>query len=321
VAPEDDEPAAGLPPISMLQTERTLGKIQRLLAEGGVETAEEANAFLKKLGPGFFNEEEQPSDEPIERARQLAYDAMDAPNEREARKLIGEALALDPDCVEAIVMLAEMSSSEAEDMELAERAVAAGERRLGKTFFKENRGHFWGILETRPYMRARHHVAMLLMGRGRVAEAIGHFEEMIELCPNDNMGVREQLLPLYLMVDHVEAAAKLLARYEDDIGPTMTWGGALVFYILRDFDKARKSLAAARRWKPRVEKYLTLKKKLPKRKAGDYFAGSEEEAVEAATFLQPAWQLHPTALAWLEHGGRPGDGKYFGIATGLKPRG
>lgn len=322
MAPQDDEPAAELSPHSMLRTERALGKIHRLLTESGIETAEEANAFIKKLGPGFFNVDgEQPSDDPIERARQLAFDAMEAASEREARKLLGQALALDPDCVDALVMLAEMSRGEAENLGLAERAVAAGERRLGKTFFEENKGHFWGLIETRPYMRARHHLAMSLMGRGRVAEAIGHFEGMIELCSNDNMGVRDQLLPLYLMVDHAEKAAKLLAQYKGDISPTLTWGGALVYYILRDFGKAEKSLAAARRWSPRAEKYLTNKKKLPSRRADSYIVGSEEEAVQAAAMLQPAWQLHPTALAWLEHGGRPGDGKYFGIATGLKPRG
>lgn len=316
----DEAPA--LPPISMLTSERVMGKLHSLLTKSGAKDINEAKALLDKLGQNFFSDSgEEPSDDPIERAQQLAYDAREAASEREARKLIDQALALDPDCVDALVMLAEMARTQHEDMELVERAVAAGERRLGKRFFKENEGHFWGILETRPYMRARYHLSMSLIGQGRVAEAMGHFEEMLKLCPNDNMGVREQLLPLYLMTDHVEKAAKLLARYDGDIGATMTWGGALVYFILRDFDKAEKSLAAARRWKPLVEKYLTHKKKLPKRRAESYFAGSEDEAVEAATYLQPAWQLHPTAFAWLEYGGRPGDGKYFGIATGLRPRG
>jgi hypothetical protein len=30
--------------------------------------------------------------------------------------------------------------------------VAAGERSLGPKAFEEDAGHFWGILETRPYM-------------------------------------------------------------------------------------------------------------------------------------------------------------------------
>ncbi len=39
-----------------------------------------------------------------------------------------------------------------EAMDLYERAMRAGERKLGEEFFEENRGHFWGIFETRGYV-------------------------------------------------------------------------------------------------------------------------------------------------------------------------
>jgi len=35
-----------------------------------------------------------------------------------------------------------------------EQGVHAGERALGPEAFSEGVGHFWGVLETRPYMRA-----------------------------------------------------------------------------------------------------------------------------------------------------------------------
>ena len=39
----------------------------------------------------------------------------------------------------------------------------AGELALGPEGFEEYDGHFWGFLETRPYMRARHGLALALL--------------------------------------------------------------------------------------------------------------------------------------------------------------
>lgn len=314
----DDGGSAGpLPSTSMIRSERLISKIHSMVAESGAKNIEEANAFLDKLGQDFFNDiAARPSDDPIDRAEQLTYDAMEAPTEREARKLLKQALDLDPGCVDALLQLAEMAQSQGAHLKLVEKAVTAGERRLGKEFFKRNKGHFWGLIETRPYMRARYTLAMSLIAAVRVPEAVAHFEAMLDLCPNDNMGVRDQLLPLYLMVDQPESAAALLARYEDDVSPTLTWGGALVHYLLRDFEKAQDSLTVARRSSPRVEKYLNHKKKLPARRGDSYIFGSEEEAIDAAAILLRAWELYPSALVWLHHGGRPGDGRYWGLATG-----
>ena len=43
-------------------------------------------------------------------------------------------------------------------IEFLRKVVAIGEKNLGKDF-KEFAGHFWGFIETRPYMRARERLA------------------------------------------------------------------------------------------------------------------------------------------------------------------
>ena len=55
-----------------------------------------------------------------------------------------------------MIILAQAASgtNHQELIEHMRRIVETGQRTLGEQFFKENRGHFWGILETRPYMRA-----------------------------------------------------------------------------------------------------------------------------------------------------------------------
>ena len=58
--------------------------------------------------------------------------------------------------------------------------------------FENNVGDFWGILETRPYMRARFGVVDALLGtttKEAVQEAHDHVMDMLRLCHSDNLGV------------------------------------------------------------------------------------------------------------------------------------
>jgi len=83
------------------------------------------------------------------------YEAWDASGAQRV-KLARKALEISPDCADAYVLLAEETAENlAEKRELYEQGVAAGERALGERMFKEEAGSFWGILQTRPYMRAR----------------------------------------------------------------------------------------------------------------------------------------------------------------------
>jgi hypothetical protein len=107
------------------------------------------------------------------------------------------------------------SKSKKERVALLEQAVAAGERSLGgQAFFDRNHGSFWGLLETRPYMRCRADLAGVLHEAGRPAEAIAHYEALLDLNPNDNQGNREFLFGLYFQVDDLAGVGRLLERYE-----------------------------------------------------------------------------------------------------------
>lgn len=92
---------------------------------------------------------------PLEEAQDLVYEAWNAKDKRRVR-LARQALRISPDCADAYVLLAEETARSLEEVrDLYEQGVKAGERALGPDAFKEFRGDFWGILETRPYMRAR----------------------------------------------------------------------------------------------------------------------------------------------------------------------
>ena len=67
--------------------------------------------------------------------------------------------------------------------------------------FEEHAGHFWGILGTRVYMRARYALVQALLEvktYAAVEAAHGHLMDMLRLCRSDNMGVRD-LIPAVKM--------------------------------------------------------------------------------------------------------------------------
>ncbi|KAF2627005.1 hypothetical protein BU25DRAFT_342381, partial [Macroventuria anomochaeta] len=69
--------------------------------------------------------------------------------------------------------------------------------------------HFWGIQETRPYIRARLALAealLLVDTEGAVALALKHLLAMLHLCRSDNMGVRDLVPALYLRLGRDQEA-------------------------------------------------------------------------------------------------------------------
>jgi tetratricopeptide (TPR) repeat protein len=233
-------------------------------------------------------------------AQQIAFDAMEAETEAEARKLAKRALRLDPDCVDALVLMNDLDAPTPKAcIEGLKKAVEVGERTLGAKFIRENKGHFWLLLETRPWMRALDRLANELKEAGLNLDAIGIYERMLELNPNDNQGVRDPLLGLYLTVGNLKGASKLLKKYEEDALANFAWGRVLERFLAGDRTGAKAALEIARTANRHVELYLTARKPLPGESPEMYSPGSEEEAVLVLSNLSGAWAAHKDAIFWL----------------------
>jgi len=292
--------AGGFPPSSRLTSEQVMRAIRRALEGRDFKNMDEANAFLEALSITGFKEFPEKPLSPQDQAQEIAWQAMEASSRRQALTLAKQALAIDPDCTDALVVLAKAKSHSAEELiEGLERAVAAGERSLGAQYFEENRGHFWGLIETRPYMRARCDLANLLLDNGQMDKAVVHFEAMIDLNASDNQGLRYTLLGCYLSEDNLSAARRLLRQYKENVSAFFNWGRTLEQILSGDFDGAEKALKQARASNQFVELYLTGKKKLPQSLPDSYSLGSEDEAVICMDILGKAWAGHPGALIWL----------------------
>jgi tetratricopeptide (TPR) repeat protein len=215
------------------------------------------------------------------------------------------AVRLNPACLDARVLLAIATGGPTSELiEELETIVAVGEADLGPGFFKQNRGEFWGLIETRPYMRARHNLAHELYKAGRIAEAIHHYEEMIQLNPGDNQGLRYSLLGHYLEIDDLDGARRLLQTYGDEPFAMFLWARVLEHYLSGDLVGAVEALQQARKQNPHVEPFLVGKAKLPKNRPDYYGIGDVTEAMTCMDAIGPAWKKHSEAIQWLkkEHG-------------------
>lgn len=295
-----DEPLERMP--SPYASERALLDLHEAMEGRDFSGVDEMNAYLNTLTEDGLEQAlgDKPRS-PKRQAQELAYEAMEAESRSRRVGLAREALAIDSDCVDALATLAHTTATSQRDLiDQLGAAVAAGERSLGRDFFEEHHGAFWGIIETRPYMRARFALARELLEAGFVEEAIGHMETMLELNPQDNQGVRDSLLPEYFLVEDLEGARRLLDRFENDASAIHMWGRVLERYLSGDIDGASTALKQAREWNPYVQRYLAGRRPLPRTIPEYYSPGQEDEAIVCADDLCAAWQHHPAAIEWLE---------------------
>ena len=169
-------------------------------------------------GGGLFDEDA--SSDPLSAAQDVMYEAWDCGAKRGRVALAKQALEISELCADAWTLLAEEAAKNVvEERGYLEKAVAAGEaavrQALGADAFEDEKGYFWGILETRPYMRARAALAECLWETGERDDAVAHWQDMLRLCPNDNLGVRHILGPKLLGLNQLAAACDLLEEYEE----------------------------------------------------------------------------------------------------------
>jgi tetratricopeptide (TPR) repeat protein len=190
--------------------------------------------------------------------------------------------------------------------DLYRNGVEAAERALGPEPFVEDVGHFWGILETRPYMRARNGFAGALWDSGERDEAIEHWQDLLRLCPNDNMGVRYGLVPRLIEANRDTEAEQVLDQYEGEPMATPLYARALLeFRRSGAGPAARSKLDAAMRANPRVPGYLTGRATMDDPLPNSYARGSDEEAQICTSLLLGPWHSTDGAVEWLSGAIRP----------------
>lgn len=239
----------------------------------------------------------------LQDAQDLIYDAWESPDPQERVKLAYDALARSPDCADAYVIFAEeIPGTLEEKRDMYAAGVEAGEQALGARPFKEDVGHFWGLLQTRPYMRARAGLAACLWELGEREEAVTHYRDLLRLNPNDNQGVRYTLLGCLLTLGRDDEAGELLdsPEYADDGTAMWPYARALLTYRREGpSERAGALLQEALEVNPHIPAYLVGRKRVPKQLPDLIGFGDASEAIAYAADYLEAWRSTPGTVEWL----------------------
>jgi tetratricopeptide (TPR) repeat protein len=236
------------------------------------------------------------SKKPLMDAQEIIYDAWEESNPRVRVALANKALAISPLCADAYNLLAEAAKTLEEKQELYHKGVKAGEKALGSAGFKRCAGVFWYAIETRPYMRARFGLALMLEELGDLKAAIDHYQAMLKLNPSDNQGVRYSLSECLMKNGDTTALKKLLKDYREE---TAFW---LYTIALVGFREKKNVIGFAKRAyysNKHILAALMGTKRVKKSRHGTYSHGGIDEA---AIYLE-GWTSHwintPGAVDWL----------------------
>jgi len=282
------------------ESERMMRDIQRLMNDQEFDSIDDAKSFMKGL-VGKPLPSVSTGDDDLSRAQDLCDQAMEAKSDSEAESIARAALDISPDCADAYLLLSELEPPYSESaLSLVEQAVSAGERALGTKFFEENIGYFWGLLETRPYMRARFRRVQILAVGGKMEEAIAQGWDMLRLNPSDNQGIRYVLCAFLLVERKDQEVMKLFDQYKDDITADWCYNHALVLFRTEgESDRANKKLDDALESNPHVPPFLLGWKKPAAFDLNYVGVGTEEEASNYGVGGHAHWGHTYGAVRWL----------------------
>ena len=284
--------------------ERAMNDIATRIQESGPQTTDEINRLLERelaggAAPGRSRRRRRGAKTASarERAADLLEQALEACGRRQIQ-LAREALELDPDNADALDILARRAGDPEQRLALYRQALDAGRRAIGDEF-DSLVGHFWGFVQTRPYMRARVGLAMALRDLGRHQEALDHFLEMLRLNPNDNQGIRDLVPATLLALGRNQDVLDFTRKHgRDDAVPA--YAAALATFRLKgNSADARKDLAHAVRVNPHVPHHLARDTRPESESEFGYSPGRPSEAIYCLDELGVAWRATPGAVQWI----------------------
>ena len=243
------------------ESEKVLKDLQKFLDAHAEDTKNEADADA--LTERFFAEYNQKCIGQKDHAPETADDYLDLAEQATSKKkcveYLHKALALEPDNLDARLQLITRTLEEAlDEQRLAlQELLDAADKQMEKTgAFKEYAGEFWTAPETRPYMRVRYTYFDVLISCGMMRRAIDEGQRLLELCENDNLGVRYQLMHLYAHMEdelHALALHKQFDSYEET---QMLLPLAVLYYKLNQFDKAEDYIKRLAKVNKGAKKFL-----------------------------------------------------------------
>lgn len=252
------------------------------------------------MTPPIRAEHRDPGGDADRAAQELADRALAARSRSKALELAQMALARDPECTDAqIVLLQEESLLPKECTSRLKAILNRAETRLGASILLEHRGSLWEVARARPCLRARMALALAQEKAGKPRLAIRHLETLLALDAQDHLGARFRLVCCLLAIRDPRALATPLKHWEDEDALFMAWAALLERIHAKDERGAEQALVRARQGNPHVEDYLTGRCKRPKRVPDTVLPGSPGEALACLLHFGETWASDREGMYWL----------------------
>jgi tetratricopeptide (TPR) repeat protein len=222
-----------------------------------------------------------------------SFELLERGQEEEAGRLFFKSIEIDPTLADGYNHLA-LIAWRKEDWKQAEGLYRKALELAEPEIKGIRRGSFWGVTESRPYMRALHGLGLTAWKQGRLDEAKDIFEKMLKLDSNDNLGAGFLIGPVYHQMGDLDKAAVWYAQHEDD--PHNLYNHGLVLIRKKSLEMATLKLVSAIIENPYVAPML-LKEPLPE--CDWWHSSSLAEPQYAEDYVreyQSWWQKDESAL-------------------------
>ena len=193
----------------------------------------------------------------LDDAYELLEQAENAKTKNQAIKLAKEAYDMCPDCFDAVLFQADLEENSIKRDKLLNEGLEFEKDRLEEDgyFEKDNIGHFYGIFETRPYIRGLYRKADYLIADGKAKQARDICLEILRLNNNDNTGARYLLMAIYAYLEEEKEMLKLYKKYPEE-ALEMLFPQFALYYKLGKDKEAKELLERINKANPHFIKFF-----------------------------------------------------------------
>lgn len=227
------------------ETEKLFKELDKFMADKSCETEEDVSKFLNEFMSQYnLYEQEELTEQNAKTSDDYLELAEAATSKKKALQHAKKALELDPDNLDAEKMVVVLSSTNSEKiLENYKKLIEKSTKRIEEQgyFSEDSIGAFWLITETRPYMRLHYDYLDLLIKSMKIRLAIDECNKMLRLCENDNLGVRYNLIHLYVYLEDEQSALKLFEKYPEE-STQFLLPMSILYYKLGNLTEAAKYL-------------------------------------------------------------------------------
>lgn len=245
-------------------------------AKNEEELNEDLQEFLKRYNAGEIEYENTILDD----AYELLEKAENTKSKTQAIKYAKEAYKMCPACFDAILFQANLEENPIKKMKLLDEGLKYEKERLEKEkyFTKDQIGCFYGIFETRPYIRGLYTKAYLLIVNGKIKQAESICKEILRLNEHDNTGARYLLMAIHAYFEEEKEALKLYKKYPEE-NLEMLFPLFTIYYKKGDDNRAKGYLNKINKANPHFIKLFKGTLKQTKEVPTGYYAKGDSSEV------------------------------------------